>query len=312
MSKNVIIIIEEESSIKSPKFLKLIEKYGNIYFNCNNRVKKFSHNSINKEPIKVITYKELLITLANCKNNHSNSNTFDYFIKKGLDKNVNPDACISMLIKNNNNMNITHLESYDFSYKDKKEKVFYDIPYYHENVPDGFSVFCTDEEYKLVLEYVNKKRKKSKGKKNVNNFNKEDISSLPEPTKKNYICHLCRVYFNNYKKHINSEKHKNMILENKSSFKELSDTFKRTVQNTKFENKNNSKSMMENENDSYYYLRNKNSDLCEKYFDDYIIFNKRSDTNSKIKIDKDVPSTNYSSLKNSSINFDENKIKKDV
>lgn len=291
--------------------MKLIERYGNIYFNCNNNIKKIIHNPKIKEQIKVITYKELLFTLANFKNKSSKSDKLDYFIEKGLDKNTNPDACISMLLKNNNNMNITYLESYDFSYKDKKEKVFYDIPYYHENVPEGFSVFCTDEEYKLVIEYVNKKRKRAKGKKNLNNLNKEDISSLPEPSKKNYICHLCRVYFDNYKKHINSEKHKNMIAENKNSYKELSNTFKRIVQNSQIDDKNNSNNLIEQENDRYYYLRNKNSDLCEKYFDDYIVFNKRSDFNIILKNDKDALSTNYSSLKNSSINFEENKSKKE-
>ena len=259
--------------------MKLIERYGNIYFNCNNNIKKIIHNPKIKEQIKVITYKELLFTLANFKNKSSKSDKLDYFIEKGLDKNTNPDACISMLLKNNNNMNITYLESYDFSYKDKKQKVFYDIPYYHENVPEGFSVFCTDEEYKLVIEYVNKKRKRSKAKKNINNLNKEDISSLPEPTKKNYICHLCRVYFDNYKKHINSEKHKNMIAENKNSYKELSNTSKRIVQHSQIDDKTNSNNLIEQENDRYYYLRNKNSDLCEKYFDDYIVFNKRSDFN---------------------------------
>ena len=277
---------------------------------CND-IKKIIHNPKIKEQIKVITYKELLFTLANFKNKSSKSDKLNYFIEKGLDKNINPDACISMLLKNNNNMNITYLESYDFSYKDKKQKVFYDIPYYHENVPEGFSVFCTDEEYKLVIEYVNKKRKRAKAKKNINNLNKEDISSLPEPTKKNYICHLCRVYFDNYKKHINSEKHKNMIAENKNSYKELSNTFKRIVQNSQIDDKNNSNNLIEQENDRYYYLRNKNSDLCEKYFDDYIVFNKRSDFNIILKNDKDALSTNYSSLKNSSINFEENKSKKE-
>ena len=131
-----------------------------------------------------------------------------YFIDKGVDKNINPEANISMIIKNYTNTNITHLESYDFSCKDKKGNIYYDIPYYHEDIPEGFSVFCTDEEHKLVLEYINKKRNKTKEKNKINKINKEDITSAPEPTKKNYICHLCRVFFNNYKKHINSDNHR--------------------------------------------------------------------------------------------------------
>ena len=45
--------------------------------------------------------------------------------------------------------NKTKLESHDFSYKDSHKKLIYDVPYYHKNVPEGFSVFCTDEEFDL-------------------------------------------------------------------------------------------------------------------------------------------------------------------
>ena len=232
-----------------------------------------------------------------------------YFIDKGVDKNINPEANISMIIKNYTNTNITHLESYDFSCKDKKGNIYYDIPYYHEDIPEGFSVFCTDEEHKLVLEYINKKRNKTKEKNKINKINKEDITSAPEPTKKNYICHLCRVFFNNYKKHINSDNHRQMILENKNCYKELSETFKRIVNNNKDINNKKGKeklgSIIPKENESFYNLR-KNNKLCPKYLNDYIVF-----SDIIMKSDKDLPSTAYTSFRNSSINFEENKFKKD-
>lgn len=311
ITKNIIIIVEEENSIKTPEFLKIINNYGNIFFNHNNHIKKIIHNSKLKEPIKVITYQELLLKISNFKNKSlDNSNNY---MEKVFDTNNNSDAKISILLKSNTNENMTHLESYDFSYKDKNGNIYYDIPYYHEDVPDGFSVFCTDEEYKLVFQYINKNRKKSKEKNKINNIINEDISSSPEPTKKNYICHLCRVFFNNYKKHINSEKHKNMIIENKNSFKELTATFKKIVQDNKNEeDKEKLNSLELNEKDSYYCLRDKNNNLIEKYFDDYIICDKRIDINNMMKNDRDIPSTAYSSIKNSSINFEDIKFKKEI
>ena len=310
IAKNIIVIVEEENTIKTHEFLKIINKYGNIYFNHNNHIKKVIHNSKVKEFIKVITYQELLLKIANFKN--KSMNTINNYSEKVPDTNNNSEAKISISITSNINENMKHIESYDFSYKDNKGNIYYDIPYYHDNVPDGFSVFCTDEEYKLVLQYINKKRKKSKEKNKINKLINEDISSTPEPTKKNYICHLCRVLFNNYKKNINSEKHKNMILENKNIFKELSAKFKKIVQDNKNEDKERLKSLKTNEGDYYYYLRDKNNNLIEKYFDDYIIYNKRNDINNMMKNDRDIPSTAYCSMKNSSINFEDNKFKKEI
>ena len=246
-----------------------------------------------------------MFELANIKTK-STEDKRNYFIEQGVDAKINKEANISMIIKNYTNENITHLETYDFSYQNKKGDIFYDIPYYHEDVPDGFSVFCTDEEHKLVLEYVNKKRNKTKDKNKITNIKKEDITSAPEPTKKNYICHLCRVLFNNYKKHINSENHKKMILENKNCYKELSETFKRIVNNNKDLNK--SDDLISKENGAYYYLRNKKSKLCKKYFDDYIVLN---DINTLMKNEKELPSTAYNSFRNSSMNFEEIKLKKE-
>jgi hypothetical protein len=310
LTGNIIVIIEDKKALKSLKFLKLIDKYGNIFFKYNNNIEKIIHNPKIKNPIKAISYKELLFELANWNNKPKNK--LNYFIEQGLNEKTNPEANISMIIKNFTNENNTHLESYDFSYKDKRGNIQYDIPYYHENVPEGFSVFCTDEEHKLVLEYVNKKRIKEKDKTKITNIKKEDITSAPEPSKKNYICHLCRVFFNNYKKHINSENHKQMILENKNWYKNLSETFKRIVN----DNKDGEKEKEEKELDilvhkgkgTYYNLRNKRNKLYKKYFDDYIILD---EINTLIKSEKELPSTAYNSFRNSSMNFEENKFRKE-
>ena len=81
--------------------------------------------------------------------------TLNYFFDHGLNKNINQAANITLILTTMRNK--TKLESHDFSYKDSNKKIVYDIPYYHKNVPEGFSVFCTDEEFDLVMTYIQKK-----------------------------------------------------------------------------------------------------------------------------------------------------------
>ena len=57
------------------------------------------------------------------------------------------------------------------------------------------------------------------------------MTSEPEPSKKNFICQLCRSRFDNYRHHIISETHIKNIKKHKNSFNKLSSTFKRIVNN---------------------------------------------------------------------------------
>jgi hypothetical protein len=77
-------------------------------------------------------------------------------------------------------------------------------------------------------------------KKKENNFQKNKIKekeklkeinlmSEPEPSKKNFICQLCRSRFDNYKEHILSETHCKNIKKHKNTFNKLTITFKRIV-----------------------------------------------------------------------------------
>ena len=152
--------------------------------------------------------------------------TINYFFNNGLNKNINQKANISLIVTSNRNK--SKLETYDFSYKDENKNIFYDIPYYHKNVPEGFSVFCTDEELDLVIKHVNRKDYKPKIK---DKKKEENVTSEPEPSKKNFICQLCRSRFDNYKQHIVSDTHLKNIKKHKNSFNKLSLTFKRIVNN---------------------------------------------------------------------------------
>lgn len=163
----------------------------------------------------------------------------NYFIDHGLNKNTNQLANITVLLTTIRNK--TKLESHDFSFKDSNKKVLFDIPYLHYCVPEGFSLFCTDEEYDLVMSYIKKKennypKNKIKEKDKLKDIN---VTSEPEPSKKNFICQLCRSRFDNYKEHIISETHCKNIKKHKNAFSKLTYTFKRIIKNYYYEkNKN--------------------------------------------------------------------------
>ena len=215
--------MKTEDIIKSKEFLNILKGYGNIYLNYNNHIETINNGTINKNIIKIITYKELLIELSTFDNKSIN-----YFIEHGLNKNINKNTNITLIITNNRNE--TKLESYYFSYKDENKKICIDIPYYHNDVPDGFSVFCTDEEFQLVINHVNRRESKIKIKRKEKN-KEENIISEPEPFKKNFICQLCRSRFDNYRVHIISDTHIKNIKKHKNSFNKLSLTFKRIFNN---------------------------------------------------------------------------------
>ncbi len=160
--------------------------------------------------------------------------SLNYFFERGLNKNIHPNANITLILTTIRNK--TKLETHDFAYKDDNKKLVFDIPYYHKNVPEGFSVFCTDEEFDLVMNYIKKKESSSYHKSKIKEKEREkenniNIISEPEPSKKNFICQLCRSRFNNYKEHIISEIHLENIKKHKKSFNYLSSTFKRIINN---------------------------------------------------------------------------------
>ena len=91
-----------------------------------------------------------------------------------------------------------------------------------------------------MMTYIQKKegnynKNKTKEKEKEKEIN---IVSEPEPSKKNFICQLCRSRFDNYKEHILSEGHCRNIKKHKNSFNKLSFTFKRITKNSNNEKSN--------------------------------------------------------------------------
>lgn len=215
--------------------MKKIEEFGDIYINYNNHVEKILHNSDKKEKIKIITYKELLgVILAGCEDY-----SIDYFYKEGLDKDINKNSTITLLTTSHKKNKIKKkLLYYDFcNLNEKNNELVIDIPYFHRDIPEGFSVFCTDEENRLINDYINNKKIKTE-KKNKEEF----ITEEPLPNKTNFICQLCRRRYDNYLEHINSEEHSSKKKLYKNSYMTLSNTFKRISKDfSKLKNKNISK-----------------------------------------------------------------------
>ena len=318
--------METENIINSKDFLKLINNFGNIYLGYNNHIEIIEHGSPKKNIIKIITYKELLMELSSFEDK-----TLNYFINNGLDKNTDQKGNITLIITSNRNK--SKLETYDFSYKDDNKNIYYDIPYYHDNVPEGFSAFCTDEELDLVIKHVNKRDSKPKIK---DKKKEENITSEPEPSKKNFICQLCRSRFDNYRQHIVSEIHIKNIKKHKNSFNKLSLTFKRIVNNNFSFSKENSNiksfshQLSEDINDLFdfspqdfkkinnkqsYNLRIKKTLSLGRDDNNYLNFIMVSSKNSNIKIirnendfcspQQQVSSTASSTFKNILTQFDE-------
>ena len=135
INPDTIIIVETETIITSKNFLRMINNFSDIHLAYNNHIEIIKHNNnVKNKAIKVITYKELILELSSFENKSLN-----FFFDHGLNKNTNQVSNITLILTTMRNK--TKLETYDFSYKDSNKKIIYDVPYYHKEVPEGFSVF---------------------------------------------------------------------------------------------------------------------------------------------------------------------------
>jgi hypothetical protein len=107
-----------------------------------------------------------------------------------------------------------------------------DIPFFHPNAPNGYSLFCTQFEYMQLMEYLKTKNKKIKRQ----IIEDESFTQEPIPSKDHFICQICKVKFNKYLEHINSRFHKQNILQYKSLFLRIKLTFRRIISNIEEQN----------------------------------------------------------------------------
>ena len=94
-----------------------------------------------------------------------------------------------------------------------QNKTKYDIPFYIEGIPEGFSIFSTFDEAGRIRNYIKKVNNNNNNESNIiynnnNNEKSEEIITLDEKPKADHTyCHLCQSRYINYNEHINSIEH---------------------------------------------------------------------------------------------------------
>ena len=210
-----------------------MQDYGIIILYDNNNTRKIIVKENNNLSIRIITLNSLKKEIE-----FFTPKPFIYFIENGLNEKSKKKSTIAVIIKNKLNENILKYFSFNISTNEREN----DVPFYHPNVPDGYSLFCSQFEYIQLMEFLKKNEKK---------FKKEEEESLeaePIPRKKNFLCQICKIKFGNYIEHINSSLHSHNKSKFANIFKKIQSTFKRIVDNNEQEkiNYQNEKNILDN------------------------------------------------------------------
>ena len=182
----------------------------------------------------MITIKSLKIEIEFFK-----QKSFKFFLNHGLEKNSDQKSTISILLKNKFPQK-NKIISYSFNYSDNQDEN--DIPFYHPGVPDGFSLFTSQNEYIKILSYIKTDDYKKGLEKRMQQS--EEINLLktePEPKNKAFLCQICKTRFDNYYEHIKSKLHNQNKLKYTSVFNKIKLTFKRIAGANNIQKNNNNK-----------------------------------------------------------------------
>ena len=219
--------------MKSLNYNELIKDFGIIYFNHHNHIEKIINKKGNYSIIKIITINSLKEEI-----NFFKPKTFNFFLEKGLNKNSKQKSTICLLLKNKSTKQYQVI-SYSFICNNMKDS---DIPFYHQNVPDGFSLFCSENEYIQILSYLKSEEyKKQLEMKKKKEEEQQILENEPEPNRKEFLCQICKSRFDNYLEHINSKLHKKNKTNFLNTFNKIKLSFQRIVDYNKIKNnKNNS------------------------------------------------------------------------
>ena len=192
-----------------------MQNYGVIFLYDNNHTRKIIVKENNDLSIRIITLNSLKKEIE-----FFTPKPFIYFIENGLNEKSNKKCTMAVIIKNKLNENILKYFSFNNSINESEN----DVPFYHPDVPDGYSLFCSQFEYIQLMEFLKKNEKK---------FKKEEEESLeaePIPRRKNFLCQICKIKFGNYIEHMNSSLHSHNKSKFSNIFKKIKNTFKRIVE----------------------------------------------------------------------------------
>jgi hypothetical protein len=246
ISKETIIVIENSNFFKIKENKELIKGFDKIYFYDNNNIIKMNIKDNMTKKNKSSIQKIIKIITLNALNEEIemiDSKSIDYFIQKGLNKNY-PEKNTLCLLQKNKYKNSKELISYNFN--NSKILEDNDIPFYHPKVPENFSVFCSEYEYRQVLRHIKTEEYKNQLLEKKNKLEEEQIlKTEPEPNKKEFLCQICKSRFDNYLEHIKSNLHAKNKSKYNDTFIGIKKTFKRI---SEFNNKKNKKEFINFEN----------------------------------------------------------------
>ena len=237
-----------------------MQDYGIIFLYDNNYTRKIIVKENNNLSIRIITLNSLKKEIE-----FFTPKPFIYFIENGLNENSNIKSTLAVIIKNKLNERILKYFSFKNSINEKEN----DVPFYHPNIPDGYSLFCTQFEYIQLMEFLKKNEKRIK---------KEEEELLlevePIPRRKNFLCQICKIKFGNYIEHINSSLHSHNKSKYSNVFKKIQNTFKRISDNNEQEKINfqNEKNILDNS-----MITNNITTKC----DSFIVSDENKDINKK-------------------------------
>ena len=112
-----------------------------------------------------------------------------------------------------------------------QNKTKYDIPFYIEGIPEGFSIFSTFDEVWRIRSYIKKVNNNNNEnnliKNNNNNIEKSDeiITLDIKPKADHTYCHLCQSRYINYNEHIQSIEHNDNLNKDNELFLKIKDKF---------------------------------------------------------------------------------------
>ena len=156
-----------------------------------------------------------------------------HFKKLGLNNDINLSSSIIYQFPS---LDTKKFKTYEFpiieeSYLQKKSISKYEIPQYIQDIPDGFSVFCTLGEASKVKQYIrlNNEEQNQLNLKESINIEKNNID-FNEPVPKTNFCYLCQRTFDDYLIHIETLIHKNSLHKNQILIKSVQNSFKRINQ----------------------------------------------------------------------------------
>ena len=217
-----------------------------------------------------------------------------HFIKLGLKENVN---LASSIIYQFPSIDAKKFKCYEFpkieeAIYQEKSKSQYEIPQYIQDIPEGFSVFCTLWEASKVKQYMLMSQEEQEKLNIKENYDKQEKeNNLEEPIPKSNYCYICHTKFEDYLLHLGTKTHKLNLKEENTYFnKEIKNVFKRI---NKFWNNNiYDEDSSESNIESSEYIK---SNLDE---------NKNTNNNTSIKIP--ILSSSVISLINDDIKKEEN------